>query len=396
MSQAKAAPVGGPLWTPRTLTLLVIGLIGLGLIVWRFAVGLGVSTAMNDGYPWGIWIAFDVVSGTALACGGYAVALMVYVFNKGKYHPLVRPALLTSALGYSVAALGIVIDVGRPWLIWRIPISVGKWNLDSALLEVALCVMAYIVVLWIELSPAFLEKWAGNSNSGGANFARRLGGFLEKSLIWIIGLGLVLPTMHQSSLGTVIMLAGPRLHGLWHTGWLPFLFLVSCIAMGYAAVVMESTLSSRAFGRQREDKMLGNLSGVISGLLFFFVLFRLGDIIIQGKTALLFGSGLLSLMFWIETALFLLPAISLATGRGKASPGCLFRAAFMIILGGILYRFDAYLVAFNPGEGWSYFPSIPETVMTLGLVALEVLIFIILVKNFPILGGTRAAAIEGK
>jgi Ni/Fe-hydrogenase subunit HybB-like protein len=396
MSHTKATPVGGPLLTARTGWLLVIFLVGLGLAVWRFAVGLGASTAMNDGYPWGIWIAFDVVSGTALACGGYAVALMVYIFNKGKYHPLVRPALLTSALGYSVAALGIIIDVGRPWLIWRIPISVGKWNLDSALLEVALCVMAYVVVLWIELSPAFLEKWADSPNAGLASFARGVGGFMEKALMWIIALGIVLPTMHQSSLGSVIMLAGPRLHGLWHTGWLPFLFLVSCIAMGYAAVVMESTLSSRAFGRQREDKMLGSLSGVIAGLLIFFVLFRLGDIVVQGKTGLLFGSGLLSVMFWIETALFLLPAIGLATGKSKSSPGCMFRAAFMIVLGGILYRFDAYLVAFNPGAGWSYFPSIPEIVITLGLVALEIFVFILLVKNFPILSGTSAVAAEGK
>ena len=202
--------------------------------------------------------------------------------------------------------------------------------------------------------------------------------------------------MHQSSLGTVIMLAGHRLHGLWHTGWLPFLFLVSCIVMGYAMVVMESTLSSRAFGRAREDRMLGQLSGVMAGLLLFFVVFRLGDIVVQGKTALLFGSGLLSVMFWIETALFLLPSFVLLSGKGKTSTGCLFRAAFMIILGGVLYRFDAYLVGFNPGPGWSYFPSIPEIVVTLGLVALEVLVFILLVKSFPILGGTRAVSAEGK
>jgi len=395
MSHAKATAVGGNFWSPRTAVLAVVAVIGLGLTAWRFTVGLGPSTGLNDGYPWGLWIAFDVVSGTALACGGYAVALMAYIFNKGKYHPLVRPALLTSALGYTVAAVGITIDVGRPWLIYRIPISVGKWNLDSALLEVALCVMAYLIVLWIELSPAFLEKWSESSNRGWASFARWLGAFMEKALIWIIALGIVLPTMHQSSLGTVIMLSGPRLHGLWHTGWLPFLFLVSCIAMGYAVVVIESMLSSRAFGRQREDGMLASLSGVMSGLLFFFVAFRLGDILVAGKAALLFGAGLLSIMFWLETALFLMPAIGLATGQGRKSPGCMFRAAFMIILAGTLYRFDAYLVGFNPGPGWSYFPSIPETVITLGLVALEILVFILLVRKFPILGGTREVSVEG-
>ena len=396
MSHDKPTPVGGRLMTPGLTWLLVIFLVGMALAAWRFTVGLGPSTGLNDGYPWGLWIAFDVVSGTALACGGYAIALMVYIFNKGKYHPLVRPALLTSALGYTIAAVGIIIDVGRPWLIWRIPISVGKWNLDSALLEVALCVMAYMIVLWVELSPAFMEKWAESSNQGWANFARSFGRFMDKALIWFIALGIVLPTMHQSSLGSVIMLAGPRLHPLWHTGWLPFLFLISCFGMGYAMVVMESTLSSRAFKRQRDDKMLASLSGVISGLLFFFVLFRLGDIVIQGKTGLLFSSGLLSIMFWIETALFLLPAIGLATGQGKARVGCMFRASFMIILAGTLYRFDAYLVAFNPGPGWSYFPSIPEIVITLGLVAVEILVFVLLVKNFPILSGTTVVSAEGQ
>ena len=393
MSHGKAKAVGGPLWTGNTLTLLVFAVVGLAVAAWRFSVGLGPSTALNDGYPWGIWIAFDVVSGTALACGGYAMALLVYIFNKGRYHPLVRPAMLTSALGYSIAAVAIIVDVGRPWMIFNIPISVGKWNLNSALLEVALCVMIYVMVLWIEVSPAFLEKWgAGRKN----HWATGLGNFVEKVLPIFIALGIVLPTMHQSSLGSVIMLAGPRLHGLWHTGWLPFLFLVSCLTMGYAIVVAEATVSSRAYGREREDSMLGRLSPLMGTLLLFFVVFRLGDILVQGKAGLLGSSGLLGVMFWIEIALFTLPAIVLLSGRGKSSPGCLFRAAFMIILGGVLYRFDAYMVAFNPGPQYSYFPSVPEIVVTLGLVALEILVFILLVKSFPILGGAKTASADGK
>ena len=102
----------------------------------------------------GLWIAFDVVTGTALACGGYAVALLVYILNKGKYHPLVRPAMLTSALGYTLAGVGVGLDVGRWWNLWRVPLFFWHWNLNSVLLEVALCIMAYIVVLWLELAPA--------------------------------------------------------------------------------------------------------------------------------------------------------------------------------------------------------------------------------------------------
>jgi Ni/Fe-hydrogenase subunit HybB-like protein len=202
--------------------------------------------------------------------------------------------------------------------------------------------------------------------------------------------------MHQSSLGSVIMLAGPRLHPLWHTPWLPFLFLVSCIAMGYAVVVMESTLSSRAFGRQREDKMLASLSGVVSFVLFLFVAWRLVDLLLRGRGPLLFGEGYLSVMFWLETALFLFPAVMLAVRRGRVPIGTMFRAALMIVLAGSLYRFDAYLVAFDPGPGWSYFPSVPETVITLGLVALEIMVFVWLVKRFPILSGTSPMAADRK
>lgn len=388
----RPAAVGGPYFTRPVKILLGIVVVGAVLTFWRFAVGLGPSTALNDGYPWGIWIAFDVVTGTALACGGYAVALLVYILNRGRYHPLVRPALLTSALGYSVAAIAIVIDVGRPWFVYRIPISPGKWNLDSALLEVALCVMAYVIVLWLEMSPAFLERWSRGGRTGLARFAERASAILDRSLIWIIALGLVLPTMHQSSLGTVIMLAGPRLHGLWHTAWLPLLFLLSCIAMGYAVVVMESTLSSRAFGLRREDRMLSSMSGVMIVVLGLFLALRFGDLIWEQKLSMAFAGGLHPAMFWLETAIAVAAMVILARTRATRNIGQLWIAAVLIAVFGTLYRFDAYLVAFEPGRGYQYFPSVPEVLITLGLVALEILAYILLVKTFPILSGAPATA----
>lgn len=392
MTSYAPTAVGGPTWTRTTRTLLWIALVGLALTAWRFWVGLGASTGLSDGYPWGIWIAFDVVTGTALACGGYAMALMVYIFNRGQYHPLVRPAILTSALGYSVAAIAIVIDVGRPWFVYRIPISWDKWNHSSALLEVALCVMAYVIVLWIEMAPAFTDKWQHSANQGFANLARRVGGAIQGSLVFIVALGLVLPTMHQSSLGTVIMLAGPRLHPLWHSPLLPALFLVSCVAMGYGMVVIETMLSARAFKLPLEDRLLARMGKVIAGVLLAFLVIRFVDILVAGKTGYLFGSGGLSILFWIETALFLIPAASLLTGRAASSATCLLRAAGFILLAGTLYRFDSYLVAFDPGPGWGYFPSLPEVLITVGLIALELLVYILMVKKFPILSGARAAA----
>ena len=133
-----ARPAGGRLLTPGFVVLLALGAIGGLLILWRFFAGLGATTALSDGYPLGLWIALDVVTGTALACGGYALALVVYIFNRGKYHPLIRPAILTSALGYTMAGLSVAIDLGRPWLMWKIPLYFWRWNLNSALLGAVL------------------------------------------------------------------------------------------------------------------------------------------------------------------------------------------------------------------------------------------------------------------
>jgi Ni/Fe-hydrogenase subunit HybB-like protein len=397
MSDHSAQPVGGPIIFNRFTKFLVM-FLGLWVLIllYRFATGIGTVSGLTDGYPWGIWIAFDVVTGTALACGGYAIAILAYILNKGKYHPLVRPALLTSALGYSMAALAIIIDVGRWWGIWRIPLGgfpdMGNYNWNSALLEVALCVMAYVGVLWIELGPAFLEKWEATSkNSALVGFAKAGLKFYDKALIWIIALGLLLPTMHQSSLGVLMLLGGLKLHGLWNTPWIPLLYLISCIGMGYAVVVWESAVSSKAFKREREDSMLISLSGAMVIVLGLYLLLRFGDIFISGKTLLMFNSGYLSVMFWLEIALFAIPMLMLMRAKDRANFGTIFKASVLIMLAGALYRFDTYIVAFNPGENWSYFPTTLEMLITLGTVAFEIFLYIIIVKRYPILSGTRAA-----
>ena len=386
--QPQAQPIGGTLLNRPYKIILALATLGIALIVWRFAAGLGATTALSDGYPWGLWIAFDVVTGTALACGGYAMAILVYVFNKGRYHPLVRPAVLTSALGYSIAGLSVVIDVGRPWYIWRVPLYFWHWNLSSALLEVALCIMSYVFVLWIELSPAFLERWSAAGEGWLARTARKISPWIDKSLVWILALGVLLPTMHQSSLGSLIVLTGPKLNLLWNTAFLPLLFLISCLAMGYAAVVLESALSNTAFGRPMETKLLAKLEQVAAWGMLGFVLLRLADLAWRGQFALALRADHYAVLFWLENLLMLSPFWA-AFGRresisGKA--GRLFRGAMFLVLGGALFRFDTYLVAFNPGPGWHYFPSVQEIFVTLGLIALEIAIYIALVRRFPILG----------
>lgn len=389
-----AAPIGGRMMTPSVRVLSALFGLAAVMIVWRLVAGLGATTAMNDGYPFGLWIAFDVVTGTALACGGYAVAILVYILNKGRYSPLVRPALLTSALGYSLAGLGVALDVGRWWDLWRVPVYFWRWNLNSALLEVALCIMAYVVVLWIEVAPFILEKFKGSEHLTLRRVSNDALPMLKRASVWIIALGLLLPTMHQSSLGTMMLLADSRLHELWRTPMVPLFFLLTCVSMGYAVVVFEAAFSSVAFERKPEIGMLGDLAAIIAPLQVVVVALRVADLAMRGVFASLFRGDVRAVMVLLELGLFLAPAVMLMSAANRQNLGNLVRAAMVMMFAGALYRFDVFLVAFNPGAHWSYFPSVPELLVTIGLVAAEVIAYVYIVRNFPILSGGPTAAPE--
>jgi Ni/Fe-hydrogenase subunit HybB-like protein len=378
-------------FTTPIKVLLGLGLLAVILIVWRFAAGLGPTTSLSAGFPWGIWIAFDVVTGTALACGGYAMALLVYIFNSGRYHPLVRPAILTGALGYTLAALSIMIDVGRPWNLWKVPLMLWDWNVNSVLLEVAVCMMAYTFVLWIELAPTLLERWRDSSREWKRNLAAKSAQFFEKALIWIIALGILLPTMHQSSLGTLMLLGGPKLHPLWNSMLLPPFFLLTCLSMGYAMVVFETIFASRVFGRKPELKMLVSLQRTASWAALVFVGFRIFDVVSRQKEAYLVRLELPTFLFWLEIAIFLTPVVLMMRRADQPQRAGLLREAMLIGAGGALYRIDTFLVAFNPGPEWHYFPSVAEIMITVGLVSLELAGYAILVKMFPAFGGVTLA-----
>lgn len=207
MANAHAvAPLGGRLVTPVTVVLAGLTAIAGVILLIRFFFGIGAVTNVNDGFPWGIWIAYDVMVGSALACGGYAMALLVYIFNRGEYHPLVRPALLASLFGYTLAGASVIFDLGRWWNVWHI-FWPGYAQINSVMFEVAVCITAYIVVMWIEFSPVFLEKL------GMKDVKRKL----NKLLFFFIALGVLLPSMHQSSLGSLLVVFGYQVHPLWQT-----------------------------------------------------------------------------------------------------------------------------------------------------------------------------------
>jgi Ni/Fe-hydrogenase subunit HybB-like protein len=394
---ATARPVGPLKLTPALKILIALAAAGGLVMIWRFIFGIGATTALNDGYPWGLWIAYDVVTGTALACGGYAVALLVYALNKGEYHPLIRPALVTSALGYSMAGFSVVLDVGRPWLMWKVPLFFGSWNLNSALLEVALCIMAYVIVVWIELTPAVIDRVTADGPNRWRALAARARPLVDRGLTWIIALALLLPTMHQSSLGTLMVVSGPRLHPLWQTPLLPLLFLTSCLAMGFAAVVFETVLSHTLLKRPIETAMLAKLAKYVVPLQGAFVALRLADLAFRGSLGAAFALDGYALIFWGEMALFVAPAVMLMSSRTMTDIGALFRTAMLLIVAGAVYRFDTFLVAFRPGNHYSYFPSVGEIAVTTGIVSAEILAYVVLIHYFPIIsgGGTRAAERAG-
>jgi Ni/Fe-hydrogenase subunit HybB-like protein len=378
------APLGGRLVTPTTVILGILTLIAGGIMAVRFVYGLGAVTNINDGYPWGIWIAYDLVIGSALACGGYAVALLVYLFNKGEYHPLVRPALVGSLFGYTMAGASVFFDIGRYWNFWHV-FWPGYAQVGSVMFELAACITAYILVMWIEFAPVFTDKFKLPA------WKKRL----DKWMFLLVGLGILLPTMHQSSIGSMIIVFGEQINPLWRTNFLPLLFLITCITMGYAMVIFEATLSSVGFKRPLETEILGRLSRWMAGLLIVYVVLRFGDLAWRGALALAFVPGLQSAMFWLENLLYVLPIAMLAKEAARSRPQTLFLAAVLMMAAGFVYRINCFLVGYDTGPGWHYFPSLPEVMFTVGLIAFEILAYIVFVRTLPVMPALGRAPAAG-
>jgi len=371
---SKPEPLGGKILTKPFLVMSVFAAIALAILIGRFIFGLGATTNMNNGYPMGLWIVFDLVIGTAFACGGYALALVVYIVNKGEYHSLVRPALLTSVIGYSMGGMSVIIDLGRYWQAYTIFLP---WhaNLNSVMLELALCVALYTTVLWIEFSPSLLEK---------IKYRKGLR-LLNKVLFIFIALGVLLPTMHQSSMGSMLIALGPKLSPLWQTDLLPLLFLLSALTTGFSIVIFEASLSALGFWRPLETPLLTRLSGIMRWVLAAYIIIRVTDILARGHLEVALAGDLQGNMFLLDMALFLIPLIVLSSEKFRADPQLLFVAALSMLFAGMLYRFNAFLVGYVPAGGYHYFPSVTEILVSVGMVSIHIMAFLFFVKKFPVL-----------
>lgn len=386
-------PIKHKYFTPPVIGISLVALAGLCFLAVRFFFGLGAVTHLNQFFPWGIWIGLDVAAGVALAAGGFTTAALGHIWHRDKYEVLIRPALLTAMLGYTFVALSVVTDIGRWYYVWH---PLIMWNGNSALFEVGICVMVYMSVLYIEFLPMVTERFIGRVNLPGIlsvfnklldKLLRVLDRTLNKFMFVFIIAGVVLSCLHQSSLGTLMIIAGQKMHPLWQTPVLPLLFLLSAFSVGFPMVIMESISASRSFGLKPEKEVLSSLARFIGPLLGVYLAFKIGDMVIRETFVYLTQINVVSVMFSIEVVvgviiplrLFLLPSI-------RQSTTGLYIASLLVIFGVLLNRFNNYIIAYNPPyTETSYFPSIGEISVTLGFAALEILFYRAYVMIFPII-----------
>jgi len=392
---SKPVPMTKKFLTPGVIILLILAINGLIFLAIRFFWGLGAVTNLDNQNPWGIWIAIDVAVGVALAAGGFTTAALGHIMNQDKYEVVIRPALLTAMLGYTFAGFGVCVDLGRYYLIWH-PILPSMWNGNSALFEVGMCIMIYVTVLYIEFLPIITERFIGKVNLPGIlsalnnlidRFLKFLDDKLSKTMFIFIILGVVLSCLHQSSLGTLMVIAGQKMHPLWQTPILPLLFLLSAISVGFPMVIMESLIASRSFGLKPELEVLSRLGRMLGPLLGIYLAFKIGDIFVRETFIYFQEISLESFMFFIELMIgVIIPMRIFFSQKALRSPGWLFAGSILVVLGVVINRINAFLIAYTPSYAMeSYFPSIGEISVTVGLIAIEVLLYRIFVKFFPVI-----------
>lgn len=388
----KPLPVKRNFFTLGVIILAVLALNGLAFLAIRFYSGLGAVTNLDNQTPWGLWIGVDVAAGVALAAGGFTSAALAHVFHRESYHAIVRPALLTAMLGYTFVAFAVCIDIGRFYYIWH---PLIMWNGNSALFEVGICVMIYMTVLYIEFLPIVTERFMGKVNLPGPLGAfnkpaevilKVLDSGLSKTMFVFIIAGVVLSTLHQSSLGTLMVIAGQKMHPLWQTPVLPLLFLLSAIAVGFPMIIFESLIASRSFKLKPEMNLLANLGSMTVPLLGIYLAFKLGDMFIRETFVYLARFDYIAWMFIAETGLMLLAFLLLLSPKRVQSPGRLFAAASLVIAGVLLNRFNNFITAYKPFyDTVTYYPSVGEISVTIGCIALLILIYRFIVIYFPVI-----------
>lgn len=394
---AKPAPVEAKFWTPGVLVMVAFMVTALPFIIGRYLGGLAAVTNLDNTHPWGLWIGVDVATGVALAAGGFTTAALAHIFGRHQYEAVTRPALLTAMLGYTIVTIGLFIDIGRSWAIWK-PLIFR--NLNSVLFEVAMCVVVYTTILYIEFIPIVVERFQGRVNlPGPLSFLNdRLEDLLELAdrilgkTMWVfIIVGAVLACMHQSGLGSLLLIAPTKLHPLWYTPILPLLFLFSAIAVGFPMVVFENSLATSSLNLDDEMDVLTPLTGITIFLLGFYLALKVGDMVYRGTHVYLFDGTVQSRAFLVEMFIGVtIPWCMLLSPRVRRSRRALFIACTLIILGVALNRVNVFLVGYQPPFAEKpYFPAIGELAITAGLIATLMFAYRLCVTYLPVLSTRR-------
>ncbi|MGD9368377.1 MAG: Ni/Fe-hydrogenase cytochrome b subunit [Desulfobacteraceae bacterium] len=389
-----AAPVEEKFLTPGVMVLMALMGIGGAFVVARFLYGIGAVSNLSNQYPWGIWIGIDVASGVALAAGGFTTGAIAYVFNREQYHAVIRPALLTAMLGYTFVVFGLLVDIGR---YWNITSPIFNHNGHSVLFEVAMCVMIYLHVLYIEFIPIVVERFKGRVklpgplaglNGGLEKILETADRILDKIMFVFIIAGIVLSCLHQSSLGSLMLIAPYKVHPLWYTPILPLLFLLSAFAAGYPMVTFESIIVAKSFDRPPEMHVLTPLAKFMPLLMGIYLAAKLGDMIVRGTYVYLLDGTYQTNAFLVEVVIgVILPFALLLFSRVRRSPGWLFIASTIFVLGVLLNRINVFVVSYTPPYKLvSYFPALGEIFITIGLIAALMFVYRVVVFIFPVLG----------
>jgi Ni/Fe-hydrogenase subunit HybB-like protein len=356
-------------WRVVAAVILVAGAAGAFV---RYTRGLGASTNMNDGFPWGIWIGFDMLCGVGLAAGGFTLAALVHIFHIKRFEPIVRPTILTAFLGYLLAIVGLMFDLGRPFQIWH---AIIMWNPHSVMFEVAWCVMLYTTVLMLEFAPAVLERFRWY---GPLKVLRAVG-------VPIIMLGVLLSTLHQSSLGSLYLIVPEKLYPLWYSPYLPVFFFVSAVSVGCAMVIFESYLSARAFRRGLEVELLSDIGRICVVALSVYGTMKVLDLTYRSGWGLLLQPRQETWFWFAEVAIGVLaPVLLLSRRKVRENPNGLFLSAVLVILGFVLNRLNVSVTGLEAWAGRAYFPSWIEIAVTLSIVTVGFIAFAKAVRYLPV------------
>ncbi|MDA8123109.1 MAG: polysulfide reductase NrfD [Deltaproteobacteria bacterium] len=370
------------MWTPATAAMVLVMLAGLGVMVYRLISGLGASTHLNDNFPWGIWLAVDVLGGVAMAAGGFIIASMVYLFNMKKYKPITRPAILTAFIGYLLAIVAIIMDIGQPHRIWHPAVM---WQIRSVMWVVAIHVMLYTTTLALEFSPMLFERlgWHGAVKT------------VQKIMVPVVLFGALLSVLHQSSLGAVFLIVPGKLSPFWYNSKLPFLFLVSAVMMGLSMVSLETILSARIFRHPVDMGIFTGLARALAGVALFYFVLKMYFLVTGPGVAAVFSGSMEANMYLIEMALsVILPlALLLGTKMKESLSGLLF-IDVLVIAGVLINRLNVGIFGLyrhNATNGQTYFPSWMEFAVTFALIALAFFIFKMAARHLPLLSSETAS-----